>query len=102
MPQTGAAVAATEWQILLVILAAVALPRVAVSFGTNSIGVLAPLIQADLSLTRAQIGILATARFATSTLVAALAGIIVDQMGVRFGVLMGLGTFGAAMARVRG
>lgn len=62
------------------------------------LGALAPLINADLNLSRAAFGLLSTARFLGHSLVSFSVGQVVDRSGVRKMLLIGMLAFGASFA----
>ncbi len=56
-----------------------------------------PLVQSEFGITRAQAGLYSSFYFLSATLIAVLAGRLVDRLGPRVGMLIGCGTMGAMM-----
>ncbi len=73
------------------------LPYLAISLNNNGFLSLLPFVQDDFALTRAQVGSYTTLFFASAALLAVFTGSLVDRLGSRTGIVIGLGCMGSAM-----
>ena len=83
--------AESNWKVLLLV------TSVAIVYGIcrDGISVLLPFMQNEFSLSRAQIGFYSTFLYAGSTSVAVFSGRIVDVLGTRRSIVLGLALMGA-------
>ena len=79
---------------LLKLLIVLSMPCIALSIIQNGFLVLLPFVRDEFVLTRAQVGYYSTSFFASATALAVFTGSIVDKLGSRNSMLLGIGCMG--------
>lgn len=92
LPRSG------PWLVLSLVVLAEAL----LSVGRSAIGPLAPLMQSDLGLSRAEVGLLVSAIYVGATLVILPFGWLADSLSVRYLLLIGQGIAGLFVIALMG
>jgi len=92
----GSSQANTRGKIVKLLLL-LSLPYLATSINIDGFVSLLPLVRQDFGLTRAQVGLYTTFFFAGAAVLAIFAGSLVDRVGSRRGILLGLSCMGCAM-----
>lgn len=79
---------------LIKILLVLFLPYIALSVGQNGFLGLLPFVREEFSLTRVQVGYYSSSFFISAALLAVFTGSIVDKLGPKKGMLLGIGFMG--------
>ncbi len=79
------------------LLLVLSLPYLAISLNNNGFLALLPFVREEFDLTRAQVGSYTTFFFISAALLAVFTGSLVDRLGARKGIIIGLSCMGSAM-----